>query len=102
MHASGRARPLQIGSEPYRVGLRAASRGQGQDSGSEEAALITCERNQRCFEQWGRPFAFHARLLRSLDRSEEARDVARHALSLPLWTFTGYHVALVCALWTFV
>ena len=55
-------------------------------SGSSESALITCERNQRCFEQWGRPFAFHARLLRSLDRSEEARDVARHALSLPLWT----------------
>eukprot|EP00962_Isochrysis_galbana_P027902 scaffold8780_cov130-Isochrysis_galbana.AAC.13 len=65
------------------------------DNGSEQSALIACERNQRCFEAWGRPFAFHARILRRLGRSEEARDVARHALSLPLWTL-GDDIADVC------
>ena len=56
--------------------------------GSEQAALIACERSQACFQAWGRPFAFHARMLRSLGRDEEARDLARHALSLPLWTLS--------------
>lgn len=65
------------------------------EKGSEQSALITCERNQRCFEAWGRPFAFHARLLHRLGRDEEARDVARHALSLPLWTL-GDEVDEIC------
>lgn len=55
-------------------------------AGSVTAALITCEKNEGTFGAWGRPFAFHARLLSSLDRSEEARDKARAALDLPLWT----------------
>ena len=56
--------------------------------GSEQAALIACERSQACFQAWGRPFAFHARMLAGLGRAEEARDLARHALSLPLWTLS--------------
>mmetsp|Transcript_21889 Transcript_21889/g.47119 ORF Transcript_21889/g.47119 Transcript_21889/m.47119 type:complete len:344 (-) Transcript_21889:141-1172(-) len=56
------------------------------EAGSTQAALITCERNQACFTEWGRPYVFHSRLLSELDRLEEARDVSRHALSLPLWT----------------
>ena len=54
--------------------------------GSETAALVTCERVQACFGAWGRPFAFHARMLAGLGRDEEARDKARAALELPLWT----------------
>lgn len=54
--------------------------------GSDQAALITCERSQSCFGAWGRPCAFHARMLNDLGRDEEARDKARAALELPLWT----------------
>ena len=46
----------------------------------QQAALITCERNQACFAAWGRPFAFHALRLLDLEREEEARDLARQAL----------------------
>jgi len=55
--------------------------------GSETSALVTCERSQACFGAWGRPFAFHARMLTTIgDYEEEARDKARSALELPLWT----------------
>ena len=37
---------------------------------------------------------YHARLLRSLDRREESRDVAAHALGLPLWSL-GYDLGEV-------
>ena len=43
-------------------------------AGSETACLITCERCEGCFGAWGRPFAFHSRLLSGLSREEEARD----------------------------
>mmetsp|Transcript_43733 Transcript_43733/g.72684 ORF Transcript_43733/g.72684 Transcript_43733/m.72684 type:complete len:358 (-) Transcript_43733:403-1476(-) len=65
--------------------------------GSAQAALITCERNQACFKAWGRPFAFHARMLAEVGRVEEARDVARHALTLPLWTLED-SISDVCVL----
>lgn len=65
--------------------------------GSETAALITCERAQGCFPAWGRPCSYHARLLASLGRAEEARDKAREALELPLWTL-GDDLAEVLAL----
>jgi len=55
----------------------------------QQAALITCERNQACFAAWGRPFAFHALRLLDLEREEEARDLARQALSMPLWTLSA-------------
>ena len=54
--------------------------------GAETAALIACERAEGCFLAWGRPSAFHARMLVGLGRDEEARDKARAALDLPLWT----------------
>jgi len=65
--------------------------------GSEEAALITCERNQRAFQAWGHPYAFHSRLLERFNRNEEARDLARHAIGLPLWTL-GDDLVELCAL----
>jgi hypothetical protein len=55
-------------------------------TGSDTAGLITCERCEGCFGAWGRPLAFHSRKLSSLSRDEEARDKARSALELPLWT----------------
>ena len=66
-------------------------------SGSTQSALIACERNQGCFGHWGRPFAFHARILDKLGRSEEARDVSRHALSNALCTL-GDDVDEICSL----
>ena len=54
--------------------------------GSEQAGLIACERSQQCFSAWGRPFIFHANRLTELGRDEEARDLARQALEMPLWT----------------
>ena len=57
-------------------------------SGSEQAALIACERSSQLLVAWGHPMGFHARMLHSLGREEEARDVARAALSLPLWTLS--------------
>lgn len=57
-------------------------------SGSEQAALIACERSSQLLPVWGHPMGFHARMLQSLGREEEARDVARAALSLPLWTLS--------------
>lgn len=66
-------------------------------SGSVESALITCERCQTLFKAWGRPFAFHARLLGTLDRNEEARDTARQALQMPLWTVDD-DISAICAI----
>ena len=67
------------------------------EGGSLEAALITCERTQRSFQAWGHPYAFHSRLLARANRVEEARDMARFALGLPLWTL-GDDVAELCGL----
>jgi len=47
---------------------------------------VACERSQQCFGAWGRPLAFHAQVLYDLGRREEARDMARQALEMPLWT----------------
>ena len=55
-------------------------------SGKDTAGLISCERSEACFGAWGRPFIFHARKLVGMGRDEEARDKARAALELPLWT----------------
>ena len=66
-------------------------------SGATQSALIACERNQGCFGDWGRPFAFHARILSNLGRDEEARDVARHALTNPLCTLND-KLGAICAL----
>jgi len=66
------------------------------DGGSEESALITCERTQSCFQAWAHPYAFHSQLLAGFGRHEEARDLARHALGLPLWTLGDIDIAALC------
>ena len=53
------------------------------EGGSEEAALITCERTQACFQAWGHPYAFHARLLDRYGRDEEARADGGATLQCP-------------------
>lgn len=60
------------------------------ERGDDASALVTCERAQRAFEEWGLPFAVHASLHAKLGRATEARDVARMALSKPLWSL-GAH-----------
>ena len=56
------------------------------DKGSEASALVTCERAQRAFSEWGSPYAFHAHVQKKFGRADEARDIARLALSKPLWS----------------
>ncbi len=70
---------------PFTSGYESLARGH-LERGSASSALIACERSQACFSAWGRPFAFHSELLEGERRGDEARDLARHALSLPLWT----------------
>lgn len=54
--------------------------------GDAQSALVTCEASARAQGGWGRAHAFHAGMLRELGRATEARDAARFALQLPLWT----------------
>ncbi|KAG8462187.1 hypothetical protein KFE25_011637 [Diacronema lutheri] len=58
--------------------------------GDTASALVTCERAQRAFDDWGLPFAVHASLHAQLGRDAEARDVARVALSKPLWSLGAF------------
>jgi hypothetical protein len=51
-----------------------------------QSALITCEKAAVSFPGWGRSRYFHSCVLQKLNRLQEARDVARAALQLPLWT----------------
>lgn len=57
-----------------------------RERGDTQSALIACEASELRFGRWGRPYSFHAALLEESGRAEEARDVARQALALPLWT----------------
>ena len=109
LKAGGRAGHVIVRVGPFMEEYEELARGH-MGGGSSQAALITCERcalprvtappgpaqtatchrrYQSLYREWGRPFAYHARLLRSLDRREESRDVAAHALGLPLWSL-GY------------
>ncbi|GJQ11764.1 hypothetical protein GpartN1_g3555.t1 [Galdieria partita] len=56
------------------------------EKGRTQSALITCEKAAVSFPGWGRSRYFHSRVLRKLNRMQEARDAARAALQLPLWT----------------
>ncbi len=53
------------------------------------SALVTCERANTLFPGWASPHVYHARLLQRLGRAMEARDSARFALQMPLWTMGG-------------
>lgn len=57
--------------------------------GDEQSALITCERAATIFPGWGSGHAFHANFLKDMGRESEARDAARFALQIPLWTLGG-------------
>jgi len=50
------------------------------------SALVTCERAVSLFYGWGHPVAFHAEMLLMVDREVEAKDAARAALGMPLFT----------------
>ena len=53
------------------------------------SALVTCERANTLFSGWASPHVYHARVLKKLGRETEARDAARFALQMPLWTMGG-------------
>merc|ERR1711871_814221 len=50
------------------------------------SALVTCERAVSLFYGWGPPVTFHANMLVTVGRETEAKDAARAALGMPLWT----------------
>eukprot|EP00186_Timspurckia_oligopyrenoides_P004025 CAMPEP_0182451846 /NCGR_PEP_ID=MMETSP1172-20130603/43943_1 /TAXON_ID=708627 /ORGANISM="Timspurckia oligopyrenoides, Strain CCMP3278" /LENGTH=330 /DNA_ID=CAMNT_0024649653 /DNA_START=155 /DNA_END=1147 /DNA_ORIENTATION=+ len=52
----------------------------------EQSGLITVEKMASSFPGWGYSHAYNARLLLKLGRELEARDAARFAIHLPLWT----------------
>lgn len=55
--------------------------------GDEQSALVAAERANAVFKGWGRPYAFYAQLLASLQNRElEQKDAAKVAMRLPLWT----------------
>eukprot|EP00636_Phaeomonas_parva_P015385 CAMPEP_0118878664 /NCGR_PEP_ID=MMETSP1163-20130328/18583_1 /TAXON_ID=124430 /ORGANISM="Phaeomonas parva, Strain CCMP2877" /LENGTH=350 /DNA_ID=CAMNT_0006814587 /DNA_START=72 /DNA_END=1124 /DNA_ORIENTATION=+ len=58
--------------------------------GSEDSALVACERANDLFKGWGAGYAFYANVLSKLPhRQLEARDAARVALRMPIWTLGG-------------
>lgn len=60
------------------------------ERGSEDAALVACERANDLFKGWGTAYAYYADVLTGLSgRAMEARDAARVALRMPIWTLGG-------------
>jgi len=56
-------------------------------NGNEVSALVTCERAVSIFYGWGHPLCWHANMLSSIPgRQTEARDCARAAFGMPVWT----------------
>lgn len=54
--------------------------------GDASSALVTCERAAAAFVGWGAMHVYHSGVLAGMRRPLEARDAARAALQLPLWT----------------
>lgn len=52
----------------------------------DSSALVTCERAAAAFVGWGAMHVYHSGVLTGMGRALEARDAARAALQLPLWT----------------
>eukprot|EP01041_Mallomonas_annulata_P002746 gene2746-5411_t len=51
------------------------------------SALVTCERSLSLFPGWGYPTGIHAKILSILEGpNEHSKDIARTALTNPLWT----------------
>lgn len=57
-----------------------------QAKGDQTSAAVTAERAGVASHGWGRPQAFLSRLMEEQGRMESAREAARAALSLPIWT----------------
>lgn len=57
-----------------------------QAKGDHTSAAVTAERAGVASNGWGRPQAFLSRLMEEQGRMESARESARAALSLPIWT----------------
>jgi len=56
-------------------------------SGADVSALVTSERAVSVFYGWGHPLNFHAKMMAKIPgREAEARDAARAALNMPVWT----------------
>jgi hypothetical protein len=56
-------------------------------TGADVSALVTCERAVSIFYGWGHPLLWHANLLAGIaGRESEARDCARAAFGMPIWT----------------
>lgn len=51
-----------------------------------QAGLVTSDRMCTLFSSWGRALWFTSRLYARLHREEEAKETARLALEVPLWT----------------
>jgi hypothetical protein len=61
--------------------------------------LVTIERAASLFFSWGAPAGFHARLLTRIGRPNEAKDVAKAALSDPKFTLCKTdEVTVICLL----
>lgn len=54
--------------------------------GDVQSALVTCEMLAGRFVGWGKGHVFHAGMLKEIGRDLEARDAARCALMMPMWT----------------
>ncbi|GAB0497852.1 hypothetical protein MMPV_009189 [Pyropia vietnamensis] len=61
------------------------------------SALVTCERAAGAFVGWGAMHVFHSGVLTGMGRPLEARDAARAALQLPLWTLGPEHMSTAVA-----
>jgi hypothetical protein len=56
-------------------------------TGADVSALVTCERAVSIFYGWGHPLLWHANMLAGIPgRESEARDCARAAFGMPIWT----------------
>jgi hypothetical protein len=56
---------------------------------NEISALVTCERAVSVFYGWAFPMRLHSRMLTRLGRDKEAKDTARAALAMPIWTLAS-------------
>lgn len=53
---------------------------------NDVSALVTAERSMSAFYGWGHTMTFHTKMLYSLGRSQEAKDTAGSAMSMPKFT----------------
>jgi len=59
------------------------------ERGDQTASLVAAERSAKIQHGWGSAYRFQAQLYEKLGREKEARDAAKLALMMPLWTLGG-------------